>query len=215
MLPNVVGPGAFPPPIMSSSGASARAEQGAQPLVGETSASRARPETANRVDPPRAMPSVISLRDQERRPPPDPDGPAGPPPTFDATPLQRERERVMARMDLLSGPREPAPVETPAPGAAAAADSPKATGAAEAAKPAAAANPPGAVAASDAPKGVAETEDPQAAAAPELPKAEPVEEAPKPRSDADTQAVERLETEVAEVRRIAEPETGRGLDMVI
>jgi hypothetical protein len=205
MLPNVVGPGAFPPPIMSS-GASARAEQGAQPLVGETSASRARPETPNRVDPPRAMPSAISLRDQERRPPPDPDGPAGPPPTFDATPLQRERERMMARIDLLSAAREAAPAERPAPKAVAAAEGPK---------PAVATNGPRDVAVPNGPKDVAATDGAKGVNAPDRPKAETVEDAPTPRPDPDAKAAERLETEVAEVRRIAEPETERGLDMVI
>lgn len=196
MLPNVVGPGAFPPPIMSS-GASARAEQGAQPLVGETAASRARPETPNRVDPPRAMPSLISLRDQERRPPPDPDGPAGPPPTFDATPLQRERERVMARIDLLSGSRDATPAARAEPGAAAALDGSRVGVATEDSREVSAAN------------------GPQDIVAPDRPKAETVEETTKPRPDPDAKAAERLETDVAEVRRIAEPEGTRGLDWVI
>lgn len=109
MLPNVTSPGTAPPAPLPP-GLSTRADRGAQPSTGETSAAATRALTANRIDPPRVLPAVLALpEDARRRPPPDPDGPAGPPPAFEATPLQRERERLLARVDLRAPPPEPEP----------------------------------------------------------------------------------------------------------
>jgi hypothetical protein len=106
MLPQIAGPGAFIPAPFAPAVA-ARAAQGAQPTAGETAAAALRPETAERVDPPRTLPAVFRLPEDRRREtlnPPDPDAPAGPPPAFDATPLDRAREAAFAAVDLLAEP---------------------------------------------------------------------------------------------------------------
>ena len=51
MLPQI-GPGTFAPAPLAPT-ATARSEQGAPPGAGEVAAARIRPETAERVDPPR------------------------------------------------------------------------------------------------------------------------------------------------------------------
>jgi hypothetical protein len=168
MLPSVAGPGTIPPPP----GVSARVYQGAQPSTGETSAASTRALNANRVDPPRVLPAAFALpEDDRRRPPPDPDGPAGPPPAFKATPLERERERLAAGVDLIAPPTETSDPE-----------------------PARAARLP---------------EDPEAKAD----AGDGSEQSVAP-ADPDVRAIERLETDVAEVRRMAEPEPRRSLDVV-
>jgi hypothetical protein len=180
MLPQIVGPGTFTPSPLASSVAE-RSAQGAQPAVGETAAAATRPEVANRVDPPRVIPAPLPLPEERRRdeptpPPPDPEAPAGPPPAFDATPLQRAREAALAPTDLIARPApqatEPEPPEAAAPGTPPARE---ADGPEEAARPARA----------DAPR----------------------------RSEPDEALRERMETEVAEVRRMAEPEPDRALDL--
>ena len=161
MLPSVTGPGTAPPPPLPP-GISTRADQGAQPWTGETSAAGTRALTANRVDPPRVLPAVIAPPgDTRRRPPPDPDGPAGPPPAFDATPLQRERERLFARVDLIA--------------------------------------PPSDARATDRQRDASANAAEDTAVAPPAP---------------DVQVIERLETDLAEVRRMADPDPGRSLDLV-
>jgi hypothetical protein len=110
MLPQIVGPGAFTPAPFAPAVA-ARAAQGAQPTAGETAAAALRPETAERVDPPRTLPAIVRLPEDRRRDtlnPPDPEAPAGPPPAFDATPLDRAREAAFAAVDLLAAPDGPA-----------------------------------------------------------------------------------------------------------
>lgn len=98
MLPLIVGPGAFTPSPLAPSVAE-RNLQGAQPSVGETAAAGTRPETPNRVDPPRVLPATPPLPEERRRGepllPPDPEPPTGPPPAFDATPLDRARETAL------------------------------------------------------------------------------------------------------------------------
>jgi hypothetical protein len=99
MLPQIIGPGTFAPsPLAPSS--TARTEQGAQPNVGETAAAAVQAETAERVDPPRVLPATATLPDAKRPQdtllPPDPDAPAGPPPAFDASPLERARQEAFA-----------------------------------------------------------------------------------------------------------------------
>jgi hypothetical protein len=181
MLPQIIGPGTFPPTPTAST-ASARAEQGAQPSGGETGAANARPETTNRVDPPRVLPAPIPLPEDEkwRGPvlarqalmPADPDAPAGPPPAFDATPLERERERLMAVSELKRPPDPPSDVSE-------------------------------------------EIAAPEANASRSLDgETEASEEAWAGRADPAAEAREKVEAEVAEVRRMAEPEPERGLDLV-
>jgi hypothetical protein len=101
----IVGPGTFAPSPFAPSAAE-RTGQGAQPKVGETAASGVRPETVNRVDPPRVMPAALPLPEDRRRNetllPPDPDAPVGPPPAFDATPLDRLREAAFAAPGLVA-----------------------------------------------------------------------------------------------------------------
>jgi hypothetical protein len=174
MLPQIVGPGTFAPSPLAPS-VSERTLQGAQPSVGETAAADTRPEVANRVDPPRVIPAPLPLAEERRRDdpalPPDPDAPAGPPPAFDATPLQRAREAALAPADLIARP----------------------------APPAAAPEPP--------------EPDPPAAA----PETAGREDSPRPaREDApggDRALRERMETELAEVRRMAAPAPDRALDL--
>jgi hypothetical protein len=112
MLPQIVGPGTFTPSPFAPSTAE-RTAQGAQPAVGETAAAGARPEIANRVVPPRVIPPSLPLPDDRRRSeallPPDPEAPAGPPPAFDATPLDRLRETNLAAAELLEEPPGSAP----------------------------------------------------------------------------------------------------------
>ena len=171
MLPSVAGPGTVPPPPPPP-GASARADQGAQPSTGETSAASTRALIANRVDPPRVLPAVFALpEDDRRRLPPDPDGPAGPPPAFEATPLERERARLAARVDLIVPPTETSDPEQA--------------------------------------RTARQPEDPEAGADTGDGAEQPVASA-----DPDVRAIERLETDVAEVRRMAEPEPRRNLDLV-
>jgi hypothetical protein len=105
MLPPITGPG-IPSPIPL---ALARVEQGAQPGSGETAAAGLRPETRERVDPPRTLPATARLPEDRRREtlyPPDPDPPTGPPPAFESTPLDRAREAAM-RPAALSARPEP------------------------------------------------------------------------------------------------------------
>lgn len=99
MLPQI-GPGTFFQAPLAST-VTARAEQGAPPGTGETAAARIRPETAERVDPPRPPLTYFPIPEETRRTPrdiipPDPEAPSGPPPAFEATPLERERERARA-----------------------------------------------------------------------------------------------------------------------
>ena len=116
MLPQIIGPGTFAPSPFAPS-ATARTEQGAQPSVGETSAAVIRAETAERVDPPRTLPAAAALsyprRPQDTLLPPDPDAPAGPPPAFDASPLERARQEAFAPM--FREPEPPAPEAETAP----------------------------------------------------------------------------------------------------
>jgi hypothetical protein len=104
MLPPITGPGSFSPSPPAPA-VSARAEQGAQPTTGETAAAALRPETPERVDPPRTLPATTRLPEERRREtlyPPDPDPPTGPPPAFDATPLDRAREKAFAAVSLIA-----------------------------------------------------------------------------------------------------------------
>jgi hypothetical protein len=110
MLPLIVGPGTFTPSPFAPSVAE-RSLQGAQPSVGETAAAGTRPETPNRVAPPRVLPATPPLPEERRRGepllPPDPEPPTGPPPAFDATPLDRARETALDppdRGDIRSPP---------------------------------------------------------------------------------------------------------------
>jgi hypothetical protein len=177
MLPQIVGPGTFTPSPLAPSAAE-RALQGAQPAVGETAAAATRPEFANRVDPPKVIPAPLPLPQERRRAddllPADPEAPAGPPPSFEATPLQRAREAALAPADLIARPMASVPgdPETLPPDAPASAD----------------------------PSG---TED-----VPPGPRAD----GPR-RPEADAALRERIATEVAAVRRMAEPEPGRALDL--
>ena len=176
MLPQIVGPGTFTPSPFAPSAAERR-DQGAQPDVGETAAAATRPEGANRVAPAKVIPTSIPLPEDRRRPdplvPPDPDAPAGPPPAFDATPLERAREAAFAPADPIDWPAPAGPERGP---------------------PA-----PGAPAAGDAAEANAPAEDGRTGA---------------PRwTDADTARRERMETEVAELRRMAEPAPDRALDL--
>ncbi len=109
MLPQI-GPGTFLQAPLAST-ATARTEQGAPPGTGETAAARIRPETAERVDPPRPPLAYFPIPEEPGRGPadiipPDPEAPSGPPPAFEATPLERERERARA-------PAETTDAETP------------------------------------------------------------------------------------------------------
>jgi hypothetical protein len=163
MLPQITGPGAFTPAPLAPA-AAARVAQGAQPTAGETAAAALRPETVERVDPPRTLPATARLPEDRRREtlyPPDPDPPTGPPPAFDATPLDRAREAAFATVDLI-------------------ADAPGLDATPDAERP-----------------GAAPT------TAPDLP-------LPDPALD----LIGKVEAEVAEVRRMAEPEPERTLDLV-
>jgi hypothetical protein len=175
MLPQIVGPAAFPASPLAPSAAE-RAAQGAQPAVGETSAGATRPETANRVDPPRVIPASLPLPEERRRAdpllPPDPQAPAGPPPAFDATPLERAREAALAPADLVARPQAAPPGETGSPEDGRAPD------------PAAEAR--------DGPDGAPE---------------------PVPNTRPEAALRERVEAEVAEVRRMAGPAPERTLDL--
>ncbi len=77
---------------------STRVVQGAPPGKGETAAAAMRPESVQRVDPPRVLMAAPPIPERELRKadliPPDPDAPTGPPPTFDATLLERQFERI-------------------------------------------------------------------------------------------------------------------------
>lgn len=99
MLPQIIGPATFAPSHNAPS-STARVEQGAQPDVGETAAAWVRAETAERVDPLRVLPAVVALPGNRPRPetllPPDPQAPVGPPPAFQATPLDRARKEALA-----------------------------------------------------------------------------------------------------------------------
>ena len=100
----------------------ARAEQGAQPFTGETAAAALRPETTERVDPPRTLPATARLPEERRREtlyPPDPDPPTGPPPAFDATPLDRAREKAFAAVSLIAEREAQASAAPPATASAA------------------------------------------------------------------------------------------------
>jgi hypothetical protein len=174
MLPQIVGPGTFTPSPLAPTAAE-RTSQGAQPSVGETAAAALRPETANRVDPPRVIPAPLPPPAERRRDatflPPDPEAPAGPPPAFAETPLERARAAALAPADLFTRPMPPAATtEAPAPEVAI--------------------DP-------------ARAKEPAAGAQTEAP--------PQPAGDAALR--ERMETEVAEVRRMAGPEPGRVLDL--
>ncbi len=94
MLTPITGPGIPSPTPLALD----RVAQGAQPGSGETAAAGLRPETRERVDPPRTLPATARLPEDRRRDtlyPPDPDPPTGPPPAFDSTPLDRAREAAM------------------------------------------------------------------------------------------------------------------------
>jgi hypothetical protein len=104
MLPQITGHGTFSPSPPAPA-VTLRAEQGAQPFTGETAAAAFRPETRERVDPPRTLPATARLPEERRREPlypPDPDPPTGPPPAFDATPLDRAREKAFAAVSLIA-----------------------------------------------------------------------------------------------------------------
>jgi hypothetical protein len=170
MLPQIVGPGTFTPSPLAPNAAE-RTSQGAQATVGETAAAAARPETANRVDPPRVIPAPLPLPTERKRDgallPPDPEAPAGPPPAFKETPLDRARATALAHADLIARPMPPVPgTQMPAPE-------------------------------------VAGTEEPAPEAQAETPRL----------PEADAALRERMETEVAEVRRMAEPDPDRALDL--
>jgi hypothetical protein len=175
MLPQIVGPGTFTPSPLAPTAAE-RTSQGAQPTVGETAAAALRPETAARVDPPRVLPAPLPLPAERRRdgvmPPPDPAAPAGPPPAFEETLLERARAAAFAPADLIARPMPPASrTEAPAPEVAVR-------------------RPAGAE------------------------QAAPVTGAESTRqTDADAALRGRMETEVAEVRRMAGPEPDRALDL--
>lgn len=208
MVPQIIGASSFVP-APSALGAPQRAEQGAQPKTGETAASAARPETVVRVDPPRVLPAPVGIPEDGRKRdtyvPPDPDGPAGPPPSFDATPLQRERERLKSVENLIPPPPK-VPIEKIEPEAAAVAETGSAAlGAAGAVEVRAAGSVD-----DDA------VETPEVAAT-EGAKPERVpERTPETRraAEADEEAIERVEAEVAEVRRMSEPERERSVDLV-
>lgn len=107
MLPQIVGPGTFAPAPLAPTAAE-RSAQGALPAEGETAAAATRPETTDRVDPPRVVPAAMPLPEDRRRSetllPPDPDAPAGPPPAFDATLLDRLREADFAAPQPIASP---------------------------------------------------------------------------------------------------------------
>jgi len=113
MLPPI-GSGTFTPaPLAPTS--TVRAVQGAAPGA-EAGAAQIRPETAVRVDPPRAVLKSFPIPEEARGRaddlmPPDPEAPAGPPPAFDASPLERERERALDTrppVNSADAPRDPA-----------------------------------------------------------------------------------------------------------
>ena len=111
MLPQIIGPGTFTPSPLAPT-VTSRAEQGAPPGAGETAAARIRPDTAERVDPPRAVFKSFPIAEEARRDQPDlfpsdPDAPAGPPPAFDPSPLERERERARDPATLTEASRKP------------------------------------------------------------------------------------------------------------
>jgi hypothetical protein len=121
MLPQITAPGAVTPAPLAPA-ATLRAEQGAQPTTGETAAAAFRPETTERVDPPRTLPATARLPEERRREtlfPPDPDPPTGPPPAFDATPLDRARETAFAAVSLIAGREAQALAAPPATASAA------------------------------------------------------------------------------------------------
>jgi hypothetical protein len=121
MLPQITGPGAFAP-VPLAPAVPARTEQGAQPFSGETAAAGFRPETMERVDPPRTLPATVRLPEERRRDPlypPDPDPPTGPPPAFDATPLDRARETAFAAVSLIAEREAQASAAPPATASAA------------------------------------------------------------------------------------------------
>jgi hypothetical protein len=122
MLPPITGPGTFSPAPLAPA-VSARAEQGAQPTTGETAAAAVRPETPERVDPPRTLPATARLPEERRREtlyPPDPDPPTGPPPAFEATPLEQARKNALAAESLIAEREAQASAAPPATAAAAA-----------------------------------------------------------------------------------------------
>lgn len=111
MLPQIIGPGTFTPSQLAPT-VTSRSEQGAPPGAGETAAARIRPETAVRVDPPRAVLRSFQIADDPGREmpdlfPSDPEAPAGPPPAFDASPLERERDRARDPATLTEASRRP------------------------------------------------------------------------------------------------------------
>jgi hypothetical protein len=119
MLPQIIGPGVLPPASLASAVPS-RAEQGAQPAIGETAAASLRPETLERVDPPRTLPATARLPEERRREalyPPDPDPLTGPPPAFDATPLDRARDAALAAVNLIAASDDPSQGGSTAPDA--------------------------------------------------------------------------------------------------
>jgi hypothetical protein len=121
MLPQIIGPGTFTPAPFAPA-VPARTEQGAQPFTGETAAAGVRPDTPERVEPPRTLPATARLPEDRRREPlypPDPDPPTGPPPAFDATPLDRAREAAFVVVNLIAEGEE-RDADTLGPGAPAA-----------------------------------------------------------------------------------------------
>jgi hypothetical protein len=121
MLPPITGSGTYSPSPPAPA-VSLRAEQGAQPTTGETAAAALRSETSERVDPPRTLPATARLPEERRREtlfPPDPDPPTGPPPAFDATPLDRAREKAFAAVNLIAEREAQASAAPPATASAA------------------------------------------------------------------------------------------------
>lgn len=92
-----------------------RLAEGARPDTGEPAAAQLRAETAERVDPPRAgaAPADARLGARPRpEPPPDPRLPAGPPPAFGQSPLERQRQELrepVALVPEIADPRADGP----------------------------------------------------------------------------------------------------------
>lgn len=166
-------------------------------------------DTARAVEPPRPTEASDASAEPGRRSlnPPDPDAPAGPPPAFEASILDRAREQLMAPPDLRTQAPEPAPVAVSAP--VEAPPPPEPVGEAErqiahlgTTEEAAEADPALAVPGQDA----AEPRIPERPE-PREPEASQPAKDPAPRSayDVPPSAEQRAEREVATIRRIETP----------
>lgn len=118
MIPQLGAPGsAGGVPQQTTDGAAARAQRPDAPARTENSV---RPETARAVEPPQPAEKATTLFAFDRRNlnPPDPNAPAGPPPAFEASILDRQREEALRPPDLreatIVGPDDP-PAAPPPP----------------------------------------------------------------------------------------------------